>query len=45
MLEWKENTLQEIEEHVVSTSNIHTPVTQEKTGKRGRGEQASIPND
>lgn len=32
-LEWKENTLQEAEEQVVSTSNVKTPLAQEKIAK------------
>jgi len=35
-LEWTENTLQEADEQVISTSNMQTPIAQEKTAKRGR---------
>jgi len=41
-LEWTENTLQEAKEQVVSTSNMQTPIAQEKTAKRGREEQSSL---
>ena len=37
-LEWIENTLQEAKEQAISTSNVKTPLAQEKTTKRGREE-------
>ena len=40
-LEWKENTLKESEEWEFSTSNVRTPLAQEKTTKREREEQPS----
>lgn len=40
-LEWKENTVQEDEEQAVSSSNVQTPLAQEKTTKWGREEQSS----
>lgn len=38
---WAENTLQEAEEKLVSTSNLQTPTPQEKTIKRQREEGTS----
>lgn len=39
-LEWMENTLQEADEKLVSTSTIQTLVTQEKIGKLNREEES-----
>lgn len=33
---WEENTLQEEEEQTLSTTILHTPVPQDKQGKRQR---------
>lgn len=40
-LEWTKNTLQEVEEQAVSTSNVRTLLAQEKIAKRAREEQSS----
>jgi len=37
-LESTKNTLQEAEEKAISTSNVQTPLAQEKLAKRGREE-------
>ena len=44
-LEWAENTLQEAEEQLVSTSTSQTPVPQEKTRKRLREEESPSATD
>ena len=40
-MEWIENTLQEAEEQLFSTSSLQTPTPQEKTSKRQREEGSS----
>lgn len=40
-LEWTENTLQEAEEQLFSTSSLYTPTSQEKSSKRQREEWLS----
>jgi len=39
--QWEENTLQEEEEHMLSTTTLHALVLQDKHGKRQREEPSS----
>lgn len=41
LLDWAENTLQDAEEQLVSTSSLQTPVPQKKSSKRQREEVSS----
>jgi len=41
-IQWARNTLQEPEEHLMSTQTLHTPVTQEKIGKRNKEEESLL---
>ena len=42
--QWEENTLQEVEEYILSNSTLHTPISQNKQQKRPREEPSSSAN-
>lgn len=39
--QWEENTLQEVEEKILSTATLRTPLPQGKQGRRKREENSS----